>query len=83
LKSRTLSLAAPNPDAELIASVERLLEAVKTGEVVGLAWVAVQPGNGTMQHWGGEATLTMLVGAAHELATSLTMASLSNLEKTE
>ncbi len=80
---KPLKLAPANPDEDLVASVERLLEAVKAGEVVGLAWVAVQPGNGTMQNWGGEATLTMLVGAAHELATSLTMASLSNLEAKE
>lgn len=79
--SKVVQLHPPiGPDPDMVAMCERLLESAKAGDLAGLAYIATTNDGGTQMQWSGEENLTMLVGAAHELATTLTLASLSTIE---
>lgn len=77
--AKVLRLASVQADEDVVEMAQRLLAEAKSGQIIALAYVAVTPGGGTAQAWGGESSLTTLCGAAHELAATITLASISAL----
>jgi hypothetical protein len=81
IRPKVISIRTPDPDPNCIAVIERLLAMAKAGEIESVAYVAIDDNGGTMQEWGGCSNLTLLVGASHELATTLTLASIQEFGK--
>lgn len=65
------------PDEDVVAMCERVLADAKAGKFTAIAYVAIEQDGGTQQCWAGNEKITTLVGAAHELATTLTISSIS------
>lgn len=53
-KGVVLSLVRPTVSADTVKAAEYLLQEARAGRVIGLAWVALQPGYGYEVDWAGE-----------------------------
>ena len=81
--------AAGEPDPQIVAAVERLLDAAKNGGIVSLAYTACKPSGGTVSYFTfGEGSGVMVAGAvallSHDIATELASYSTStSIEDTQ
>ncbi len=69
------------PDKDLVAMLERLLAQAKAGHIDAIACVYLDEKRARSLTWGGEGETSDFVSMAHELAMTLTLASLAEYGK--
>lgn len=67
----------PHPDENVVSIIEKLLAMAKTGDIEAIVYVRIGADGERAMSWGGTASSSDFASMAHELALTLTLASLS------